>query len=108
MDLIGKISKYLTSSSNEDGSAYWIYVRCNKCGERLRGRVNLYNDLSVEYQGRNEQTYQCRKTLVGRTGCFQRIELDLIFNKKRKLVEREISGGDFIEADEFSKNDSLS
>lgn len=105
MSLLEKISKYLISSKSGDEAAFWVYVRCNRCGEPLRARVNLYNDLSVDYQGKKEQTYHCHKTLVGRHGCFQRIEIELSFDRNRKLLERDISGGTFIEADEHSVGD---
>ena len=105
MSLLEKISKYLSSSSSGDENVYWVYVRCNRCDEPLRSRVNLYNDLSVDYQGRKGKTYHCRKTLVGRQGCFQRIEVELSFDSNRKLIERSISRGTFIEADEYSTGD---
>jgi hypothetical protein len=99
MSLIEKISRFLKSSTSPDESAYWISVRCNRCGEEIRSRVNLYNDLSVEYQGEGEQIYRCRKVLVGRKGCFQRIEVELVFDKNRRLIEGDISGGEFIQKD---------
>ena len=102
MGLFSKLSKFLSSPSSDDEGACWVYVCCNRCGEQLRSRVNLYNDLSIDYQGRNEQTYICRKTLVGNQKCFQRIEIELKFDEKRNLLEREISGGEFIEAEDYS------
>jgi hypothetical protein len=105
MSLLEKISKYLSSSSGGDDAGYLVYVRCNRCDEPLRARVNLHNDLSVDYQGRKGKTYHCRKTLVGRQGCFQRIEIELSFDGNRKLIERDISGGTFIEVDEYSAGD---
>jgi hypothetical protein len=102
MGLLDRIAKYLSSSGSEDENAYWVYVRCNRCGEQLISRVNLYNDLSVEYEGKNDQTYYCRKTIVGRKGCFQRIEVEMMFDKNRKMIDREISGGEFIKEEEYS------
>lgn len=102
MGLIEKISKFFTSSNITNEAGYWVYVRCNQCDEPLCARVNLYNDLSVKYQGSKGQTYHCRKTLVGRQGCFQRIEIELSFDRNRKLMERDISGGTFIEVEEHS------
>lgn len=102
MGIIEKISRFFSSSSMGDEAAYWIYVRCDRCGEKLQTRVNLHNDLSVEYVEGNIHSYNCRKTMVGSSGCFQRIEIQLIFDKNRKLIDREITGGTFIEEGECS------
>ena len=102
MGLFDRISKLFSSSSSEDKDAYWVYVCCDRCGEKLSSRINLNNDLSVEYGGENGQSYHCRKTIVGRTGCFQRIEVHLNFDKNRKIADRQISGGEFIEANNYN------
>ena len=56
MKFFDNIVKYFSSPRGGDEGVYWVYVRCNQCGEPLRARVNLYNDLSVDYQGRKGQT----------------------------------------------------
>ena len=101
MGLMEKISQFFSSNKTADEAGYWIYVRCNHCGEKLKTRVNLYNDLSINYAESNVQTYICRKTIVGREGCFQRIEIKLYFDSRRKLKDQEISGGTFIEEGEY-------
>lgn len=106
MSFFKKLSKLISPTSNIDEAGYWLYARCNKCGEKLRTRVNLFNDLSIEYDDRgNAASYFCRKMMVGSQGCFQRLELVLKFDSKRKLIEREISGGTFIEEDEYFQED---
>ena len=82
--------------ASRDASAYWVTVRCNRCGETLRARVDLHNDLSIEY-GESAATYFCRKVLMGEGHCFQRIEVELTFDSDRRLTNREISGGQFVE-----------
>lgn len=77
-----------------------IRVRCKRCGEELTGRIDTYNDLSIEYDPKgNIASYICRKRISGdgKNLCFQVIELSLKYDRKRRLVEREISGGEFIE-----------
>jgi len=101
MSLFKKISDYFISPRDVDDAGYWVYVRCNKCHEPLKVRVNLHHDLSVEYDGPKGQSYFSRKTIVGRTGCFQRVEIELTFNHKRKLINREISGGTYIEREDY-------
>ena len=105
MNLLERISKLFSTSSSRDEAGYWIYVCCDRCGETVGARINLYNDLSIDYEGEKGETYLCRKTIVGRQGCFQRVEIELRFDRNRKLIEREISGGIFVEAEEFSAVD---
>jgi len=73
-----------------------VRVRCDKCGEVLETRVDLYHDLSVEYGDRPaEDRYHSRKVLMG-DNCFQRVEVELQFNQNRKLTEVEVDGGEFL------------
>ncbi len=71
-------------------------VKCKRCGEVIQGRVNLNNDLSVDYeQGRT--TYHVRKLLTGSSKCFQQIEVELKFNENKQLLEKQARGGEFVE-----------
>jgi hypothetical protein len=99
MGLFDKLSRLLKGNQlaggkTADAGAYWITVRCNRCGEVVKGRVNLNNDLSPEYDGET-LTYTCRKVLIGEQRCFQQIEVWLKFDAGRKLMNREIRGGSF-------------
>lgn len=97
MGFFDRLFKLFPSSERKDKDGYWVSVRCDRCGELLSSRINLFNDLSFDYEAGNDPGYHCRKTLVGRSGCFQRIEVELIFDRNRKLVDHQISGGEFIE-----------
>ena len=77
---------------------YYIYVRCHRCGEVIKTRLNLQRDLSYSDEG----GFVVHKTLVGNQLCFERIEVTLIFNERRQLVDRQISRGEFITAEEFA------
>jgi len=91
-------------SPPEDRRSYWFYVRCDKCGEVLKGRVDLMNDISQQYDSEGNSAYFCRKVLIGSRGCYQPIEVELHFDKKRKPARREISGGEFATEDDFTPN----
>jgi hypothetical protein len=105
MSFFTKISQLV--SPHPDANVYWVYVKCNRCGEQLRGRVNLSNDLSIHYVGKGKDTYFCRKVIMGSGKCFQRVEVELTFDKNRKLINKEIQGGAFISEDEYFDNESL-
>ena len=92
MKFLNKIFPPAQSSSNFHSFA----VKCNRCGEVIEGRVNLNNDLSVEYEG-DRTVYYVRKVLMGTGLCFQQIEVELKFDEPRRLIEKHISGGQFVE-----------
>jgi hypothetical protein len=89
------------SKAKKDPAGYVIEVKCDRCGEIVRTRINLYNDLSLVYadeEGASGQAgYICNKSLMGSGQCFQRIQVELRFNENRKLVEKQIQGGRFLE-----------
>jgi hypothetical protein len=100
------LSRLFSPSEKQDPNSYWIFVRCNRCGEKISTRVNLSNDLSPEYGEEGKDTiYYCRKVLMGQNICFQQIEVHLKFNQKRELLDREINGGIFIDDEEFRAGD---
>lgn len=95
---MGFLDKLLSVfSQGKDDRAYWIYVQCGRCSERLKTRVDLYNDLSPRYsEAGSDKTFYCRKVIIGSDRCFQLIEVQLYFDSKRNLLQREIDGGEFI------------
>jgi lysyl-tRNA synthetase class I len=88
------------SKSHSAQKKYYVFtVKCKRCGQIIEGRVDVDNDLSVEYESGGD-TFYCRKVLMGdgKNLCYQQIEVGLKFDSKRKLVERRAeSGGDFVE-----------
>ena len=96
MSFFKKLSNLFSSPKSSDSRAYWITVKCNRCGEIIKARIDSVNDLSVDYGESGEgTTYICRKILMGEKRCFQRVDVKLKFDANRKLIDREISGGQF-------------
>ena len=79
---------------------YWVYVRCKRCGELIKTRIDLQNHLSQNDDG----GYVVNKTLVGNQRCFERIEVALYFNSRRELVDQSISRGEFITTEKYQAN----
>jgi hypothetical protein len=83
------------------GNAFWLYVECNACHEKIRVRVNREHDLSAEYDGSDTpSSYVAHKEIVGNQ-CFRRIKVDLTFDSRRQQTEQHIEGGRFISREEF-------
>ena len=81
-------------SAKPDKRFYVFRVKCRRCGEIIEGRVDLDNDLSMLDEG---EGFIVRKGLMGSNRCFQQIEVELNFDSSRQLIEKNISGGTFVE-----------
>jgi hypothetical protein len=99
MGFFQRIAHIFSSPNRPDEASDWIAAKCSRCGEVIRARVDLRNDLSIEYgEGDGKPTYFTRKVLIGESGrCFQRIEVELTFDANKNLINREISGGQFVD-----------
>lgn len=92
------LSKLFSGKPGTSQKEYYVFqVKCRRCGEIIEGRVDVDNDLSVEFEDGGDN-YYCRKVLMGsgENYCYQQIEVMLKFNGKRKLLEKSVlSGGEF-------------
>ena len=103
MGFFKKLAGLLAGGGGQDDrNTHHEYVRCARCGEKIRVRVDLGSELTPEYES-SEGAYHARKGVLGsgETRCFQMIEVDLYFDAEKRLVSRYISGGEFITRDAF-------
>jgi hypothetical protein len=89
MNLLQKL--FGSSSVRSEQRVYTFSVKCKRCGEVIQGRVDLSNDLSED-----GEIFHTRKILIGENRCFQRMEVELKFTPARELIERQVTGGEFI------------
>jgi hypothetical protein len=82
------------TSADHDG--LYIYVRPKMCQEIVRVRVNLMNDLSLQDDG----GYFVRK-MVSATRCPFQAEVELHFDKGRKLKQSTVTNGDWLEENDY-------
>jgi len=83
-------------------NAFYYYIRCAKCGEAIRLRVDRANDLAQDFDGSgdNPTGYSVTKGVVGKK-CFRTISVTIKFDGARRESSRSIDGGEFITAEEF-------
>jgi hypothetical protein len=88
-------------SESRDNGIYY-YIRCAKCGEKIRVRVDRANDLAQDYEGSgdNPTGYTATKGVVGKK-CFRVINLTIKYDGSRREASKSIDGGEFISAEEF-------
>jgi len=91
---MGFLKKLFGGGPPSSGSNFYTFnVTCDRCGESIEGKINMSNDLSLD----DESGYFVRKMLMGSGRCFQQIEATFKFDASRKLQDRQISGGNFVE-----------
>lgn len=96
MNFLKKLANLFSAPST--GIYYDLDVQCRRCGEIIHTRVNLNNDLSLEYDESGKAAYHVRKVLMGSGRCFQQVEVLLTFTPERKLIDRQATGGEFLDA----------
>lgn len=97
---MGFFQKLFSFSGPQKAPDYSTYItaKCNRCGEIIKCRIDLRNDLTIDYGDSGKDiSYYCRKVLIGEQRCYQPIEIELIFDAKKKVVQRQISGGEFVD-----------
>jgi hypothetical protein len=104
MNILKKFSNIFSSPPPKTDRTMYLYVQCNKCGEKLRARVDVWNELTPEFDGKsdNPASYHSRKVLIGEKNCYQPIELRLKFDKNHKLMEKTIVGGKYIDQTDYN------
>ena len=107
MSLLGRILGGLFGgggSSRSSDNAIYYYVKCSRCEEKIRVRIDRGNDLAQEYDdgGDNPSGYAATKGIVGKK-CFRVIHVSVKFDRSRRESSRSIEGGDFITEEEFAE-----
>jgi hypothetical protein len=103
MSFLKKLAGIFSGGPGAAGDAYslWYCVRCRYCGEIIKARVDLRNELSSEFgEEEGASGYSYRKVLIGRGRCFRPIEVTMAFDARRNLTSREVTGGEFVDKEE--------
>ena len=80
----------------------YVYLRCDRCGDRVRIRISPTSDLQQEFDGESDRVngYFVRKMVVDQR-CFRPIEVTMRFDASRRETERTIEGGTFLTREAF-------
>lgn len=87
------------ASNSTDPYAWWIYVRCGKCGAPLAIRIDLRNDISTDYETGGRFL---RKEIMDST-CFQLMYAEVRFDGNGKVIEQTIERGKVLTKAEYDQ-----
>ena len=102
MGFLDAIKGLFGQSAGGDNGIYY-YIRCDRCGDLVRIRLNPTADLQQEFSANGDfvSGYYVRKMVVDQR-CFRPIEVELRFDSRRHETSREIKGGQFVDADAYT------
>jgi hypothetical protein len=89
------------ASSGDRGIYY--YIRCDRCKETIRFRVDPLWDLGTSDGGGFVVTKQVMGEMRPGQKCFRTIEVTLTFDDRREETERSITGGTFVTAEDYER-----
>ena len=103
--MIGRILGGLFGKGGGDDSSdrgMYYYVRCGKCGEAIRVRVDRANDLAQDFEGDGDTPsgYSSTKGIVGKK-CFRTMSMTIKYDRGGREASRSVDGGDFITKEEY-------
>ena len=102
MGIWNRIKSALGGGDGSDRGALYIYVRCGRCRDVVRVRINMANELQQEFaEGDGVSGYSLRKGVVDST-CFRRIEVTMTFDGARRERSRSIEGGEFVDEETYA------
>lgn len=95
-------------TSTSDQHAVYYYVRCGKCGEGVRVRIDRRWDLEQQFEGEGDAVsgYVATKDVMGKN-CFRMMQLTVQFDRGYRETDRQIQGGTFITKQEFDQAQAL-
>ena len=93
-----KIAKKLFGESSYSGlsGGFFLNVRCSVCGEEFHLFINTSTDLLQNFDAQGGLSYSLKKEVVG-GHCKNLIRVRMEFDGAKKLLEKEIENGEFIE-----------
>ncbi len=96
------LKRLFGGSARGDDRMTSIYVMSYRCKEPIEGKVDFFNELSKDDDGKG---YYVRKVLhtSGRDRCFAEVEVQLWFDSKKQISDHEVSGGRWLTADEYAE-----
>jgi hypothetical protein len=78
---------------------FYYTVKCNRCGEEIRVRMDRMNEPSPEYDEKGRVThYIYRKDVMGQK-CFNLIYVEFVLSPSFEIISANVTGGKLIEPD---------
>ena len=82
-----------------DPDGIYFYVRCGRCGQKLKVRADRRFDLVRDL---DEGGYVLHKEMMDGT-CFSLMYATVRFDEDKRIISQDVEGGEFISEEEFNE-----
>jgi len=98
------LRRLLGGGNNNDSRILHLYVACNHCHTPVHVRVDLYNDLTLEYDDREQAVgFVLRKEIMD-ARCFRLMHAEILFDTTRRETRRTVEGGVFVDESVYNQH----
>ena len=101
MSFLKRLASLFSGGGGGSSRALPIYVFSTRCREPIAAEIDLVNSLSRDEE--NDNAYYTRKVLQGsgKNRCFTQVEVEIWFDRNKKVARHEVSGGRWLTAEEY-------
>lgn len=100
MEILNYLKKLFKPTKT--GNIINIYLRDQKCGNKIKVLVRKSYDIQKVYNSNEEAAYKISKVIIC-DKCFNKITIESYFDRKYNVISRKIEGGTYIKADEYEQ-----
>lgn len=93
------------SKTIQDGNGLFIFIQCNRCGEKIKLRLRKTDELQRLENNQNGASFFVKKMVMG-SNCFNRMESTIEFDARYNVVHSEIENGKLLSVAEFNQDSS--
>ncbi len=103
MSFLKKLASFFSGGGGGGNRSLPIYVYSNRCREPIMAEIDLVNSLSRDDE--KDDRYYTRKVLQGsgKNRCFTQVEVEIWFDRGKKVSHHEVSGGRWLTQEEYEE-----
>ena len=105
MGILDTIKSLFQPDSRSSQRYLTVYLLNFRCNEPISAQIDLYNDLSPDETERKDVSFYVRKILStsGTQRCYDTNEVQIWLDSRRRVVEYEVTGGKWLDAETFQE-----
>ncbi|SFL06645.1 hypothetical protein [Halanaerobium salsuginis] len=102
MGLLATLKNIFMGSNNNGGNLITIYVKDNKCGNKMKLLFRKSYDIQKVYEDERDAAFEIKKVIVC-DNCYNKLQLELEFDRKYNIIKQKLENGEIITEEEYQE-----